>query len=255
MTAIKLEDCRGTSPPAPPGAIGPRPHNSSDVPATAAEASTGKPSVGFGRRASDPVFQIKAVKNLCRQEQEDWWAAIVSDRVARTALFSLHEEEKTFQYWAGMAACPDNDLNVVYVQGPSAPGAPEAPQISTNLPASATDPSTGISSAGMGPGLSPGSPVAFFWTSGRYGHGGYLHFGFLEAGLPWKMAIGRYVLKVLAAAGYKCLASLTPVRNIHVVAYAQSLGGKLKGIWPGVCYMAERKEWSDGVLLQFILGP
>jgi hypothetical protein len=209
-------------------------------------------------------FSIIAVKHLCRQEQEDWWAAIVSDRVARTALFSLHEEEKTFQYWAGMAACPDNDLNVVYLQGPPAPEPPGAtgprPHDFQHPTGSATEAGAGKPSAGlgpkapdMGPGDSLGGPAAFFWTSGRYGHGGYLHFGFLEAGLPWKMEIGRYVLKVLAAAGYKCLASLTPVQNIHVVAYAQSLGGKLKGIWPGVCYIADRKEWSDGVLLQFIL--
>ena len=158
---------------------------------------------------------ITAVKNLCRQEQEDWWAAILADRVARTTLFSLHEEQKTFQYWAEMAVWPGHDVNVI--QGPA------------------------------------GERLAFFWTCGWVGHGAFLHFGFLSAGLPWKMEIGRYVLKILAKAGYQCLASLTPVSNIHVVAYGQALGGRVMGRWPGVCYIAARNEWTDGFLLQFIL--
>jgi hypothetical protein len=165
---------------------------------------------------SAPVFQILAVKNLCRQEQEDWWAAILADRVARTTLFSLREDQKTFQYWAGMAAWPGYDLNVVY--GPD------------------------------------GAKLAFFWTSGRVGQGAFLHFGFLTAGLPWKMEIGRYVLRVLAVAGYRGLAGLTPVFNRHVAAYAQALGGEIMGRWPGVCYVAARNEWVDGILMQFVLN-
>jgi len=160
-------------------------------------------------------FTIKAVNGLCRQEQEDWWAAIKADRLAKTVLFSLREEEKTFQYWAGMAAWPGYDVNVVY--GPE------------------------------------NEKLAFFWTCGRVGHGAFFHFGFLEAGLPWKMEIGRYVLKVLAAAGYHCLAGLVPAASRHVIAYAQSCGASFMGRWPGVCYLAARGEWVDGILLQFLL--
>ena len=184
-------------------------------------------------------FTIIAVKNLCRQEQEDWWSAILADRVARTALFSLREDQKTFQYWAEMAAWPGYDVNVVY----SRPANDE--------PALESVAGAGRSSESWG----PSAPVAFFWTCGWVGRGAFLHFGFLSAGLPWKMEIGRYVLKVLAGAGYRCLASLTPAGNIHVVAYGQSLGGRVMGRWPGVCYIAARDEWVDGVLLQFILGP
>jgi hypothetical protein len=159
---------------------------------------------------------LVAVKNLCRQEQEDWWEAILAARVARTALFSLHDDQKTFEYWAEMAARPDYDLNVVY--GPD------------------------------------GARLAFFWTSGRVGHGAFLHFGFLEIGLPWKIEIGRRVLRILALAGYRGLAGLTPAFNRHVVAYAQAVGGEIMGRWPGVCYIAARNEWADGILLQFILN-
>ena len=195
--------------------------DSTKPPVAAGEAGADKTSADPGSRASGPgggeapVFKIMAVKNLCRQEQEDWWAAILADRVSRTTLFSLREDQKTFQYWAEMAAWPGHDVNVV--QGPA------------------------------------GERLAFFWTCGWVGHGAFLHFGFLSAGLPWKMEIGRYVLKILAEAGYRCLASLTPVSNIHVVAYGQALGGRIMGRWPGLCYIAARNEWADGVLLQFIL--
>jgi hypothetical protein len=159
---------------------------------------------------------LVANKNLCRQEQEDWWAAILADRVARTTLYGLREDQKTFKYWAELAAWPGYDLNVVY--GPD------------------------------------GAKWAFFWTSGRVGQGAFFHFGFLEAGLPWKMEIGRYVLKVLASAGYRCLAGLTPAFNRHVAAYAVACGAKIMGRWPVVCYIAARNEWMDGILLQFILN-
>jgi hypothetical protein len=159
-------------------------------------------------------FKIMAVKNLCRQEQEDLWEAILADRVAKTVLFSLREDQKTFEYWADMAA--NDDLNVVY--GPD------------------------------------GAQLAVFWTNGWSGYGAFLHFAFLEIGLPWKMEVGRYVLKILAVAGYRCLASLTPVTNLHVIAYAKAMGGEVLGRWPGVCYVAARNEWRDGILLQFILN-
>jgi hypothetical protein len=160
-------------------------------------------------------FQIVGVKNLCRQEQEDWWEAIMADPLARTTLFSLREDQKTFQWWTEMAVCPGYDLNVVY--SPS------------------------------------GDRLAYFWVNKWAGRGAYLHFGFLSSGLPWKMEVGRYVLKVLGQAGYRCLAGLTPAFNHHVVAYALAFGAKVMGRWPGVCYIADRDEFVDGVLLQFIL--
>ena len=187
-----------------------------------------------------PLFQIIGVKNLSRQEQADWWEAIQADRVARTTLFSLREEQKTFQWWAEMAVWPGYDLNVVYL----------------GLPASATKPSAGLSSAGYGPGDSRAGlkKLAYFWVNKWAGRGAYLHFGFLEAGLPWKMEVGRHVLKILGEAGYRCLAGLTPVFNHHVVAYGLALGATLMGRWPGVCYLAARDEFVDGVLLQFIVN-
>ena len=160
-------------------------------------------------------FTITAVKNLCRQEQEDWWAAVLASRVAQTALFSLREDQKTFENWALIAGYPGYDLNVVYGHD--------------------------------------GGRLAYFWTCDRQGHGAFFHFNFLEAGLLFKMELGRYVLKVLAAAGYKCLASVTPVFNLHVVAYGEAMGGKVMGRWPGVCYVAAKDEWVDGILLQFLL--
>ena len=161
-------------------------------------------------------FEIKALKNLCRQEREDWWAEVKADRVARSALFSLKEDQKTFENWAALAVWPGYDANVVY-------GPDEA-------------------------------KMAYFWTCGRKGHGAFFHFNFLSAGRPWKMEIGRYVLKVLSKAGYQCLAGLTPATNRHVAAYARALGARVMGRWPGVCYLAARDEWVDGVLLQFILN-
>jgi len=161
-------------------------------------------------------FSIKALRALCRQEQEDWWSEVKADRVARTALFSLREDQKTFENWAAMGHWTGYDLNVVY--GPA------------------------------------GERAAYFWTCGKLGHGAFFHFNFLSAGLSWKMEIGRYVLRVLALAGYRCLASLTPVTNLHVIAYGRAVGGRVAGRWPGVCYMADRDEWVDGVLLQFILN-
>ena len=159
-------------------------------------------------------FEIRAVKDLRQQEQEDWWAEVLADRVARTALFSLKEDQRTFENWVRMAALPGYDLNVVYAQA---------------------------------------RRLAYFWTCAWSGHGAFFHFNFLSAGLPWKMEIGRYVLKVLAAAGYKCLASLTPFFNLHVIAYGQACGGQVMGRWPGVCYLAASDEWVDGVMLQFVL--
>ena len=158
-------------------------------------------------------FSIMAVKNLCRQEQEDWWDAVVSDRVARSALFGMREDEKTFKTWAEMAAWPGYDLNVVY-----------------------------------GPGE---IKVGYFWTCGKIGHGAFMHFNFLSGGLFCKEEAGRYVLKVLWACGYKCLAGLIPVGSRHVMAFARSVGGRVMGRWPGVCYVAARDEWVDAMLFQF----
>jgi len=220
MTGIRREEGRGTSPPLGPEA--PDPQISTNPPVAAGEAGADKTSADPGSRASGPggggapVFKITAVKHLCRQEQEDWWAAILADRVSRTTLFSLREDQKTFQYWSEMAVWPGYDMNVV--QGPA------------------------------------GERLAFFWTSPWSGLGAFFHFGFLSAGLPWKMQIGRYVLKILALAGYKCLAGLTPAFNHHVVAYGLALGAKVMGRWPGVCYIAARGEFVDGVMLQFVLS-
>jgi hypothetical protein len=161
---------------------------------------------------TNPVI-IRAVKNLCRQEQEDWWAAILADRLASTVLFSLHEDQKAFQYWAELAARPGYDVNVVY--GPA------------------------------------GEKLAFFWTSGLEGLGAFFHFGFLEAGLARRMEIGRYVLNLMWSCGYKCLASITPAERLHVIAYGQALGGRVMGLWPGVCYLAAQEKYVDGILIQF----
>jgi hypothetical protein len=205
---IEIKDFRGTSPPASPFVSPPIAPQSAEN-----KGVQGPPALGGGFGAAPPI--ILAVKNFCRQEQEDWWAAILADRVARTTLFGLREDQKTFKYWFEMAADPGNDLNVVY--GPD------------------------------------GAKLAFFWTSGRLGYSAFLHFGFLEIGLPWKMEIGHYVLKVLALAGYRCLAGLTPAFNRHVAAYALALGATVMGRWPGVCYVAARNEWVDGILMQFNL--
>jgi len=159
-------------------------------------------------------FTIQAVKGLCRQEQEDWWEAISTDRVGSQVMYALKDEYKTFEHWAEMAAWPGYDVNVVYGQGEE--------------------------------------KLAIFWTCGKVGHGGFLHFSFLEAALPLKLEIGRHVLKVLWACGYKCLASLTPAARLHVIAYAKAMGGKVMGIWPGVCYIAADNQWVDGALIQFL---
>jgi hypothetical protein len=139
-----------------------------------------------------------------------------SDRPLGTnGFFSLREHEKTFDYWNCLADDVKVDLNVVTNQA--------------------------------------GERLAFFWIEGRLGMGAFFHFGFLEAGRPFKMEIGRQVLKAVARAGYKCLASLAPASRPHVVAYGLAMGGQDMGRWPGVCYMAERDEWVDGTLIKFIL--
>jgi hypothetical protein len=162
-------------------------------------------------------YDIKAVKNLSRMEQEAWWDEIASDRLARSALFGFRPEQRTLESWAGMAAWPGHDLNVVYR-------------------------------------VADGARLGYFWTCDRMGRGAFFHFNFLTAGYRDRVAIARYVFDVLYVAGYRVLAGMTPVFMRHVLSFIREVGGEIvPGIWPEVCYVADGNQWVDGVLSRFEL--
>ena len=95
-------------------------------------------------------------------------------------------------------------------------------------------------------------PLAFFWTAIPFHKTAFINFGFLPAGLPWRLELGHYVLKLLWWMGYMSLASLTPNYNLPAQKYALDLGGRILGNWPGACYHAGREAYVDGVFIQFL---
>ena len=91
--------------------------------------------------------------------------------------------------------------------------------------------------------------LAFVWLNGQAGKSGMIHFGFLRAGLPYKLEIGKQVLDWCWAGGLESLVALTPSYNAPAISFGRQLGGELLGVIPGACPLANREAASGAFIL------
>ncbi len=92
---------------------------------------------------------------------------------------------------------------------------------------------------GAGGGGEP-EPVALAWLNNFSGRAAMVHFAVLQAGLPMKTAIGRFVVGFMlhgkTAEGGYCLDALygmTPGSYVHVLRFIRRLGFRVQGTIPG----------------------
>lgn len=93
-------------------------------------------------------------------------------------------------------------------------------------------------------------PLAFFWLNGHSGQTAMMHFGFLAAGRPQALTIGRSALDWCFQGGLRALYGLTPALYVGVLEYIQKLGFRLLGVLPGACpmYRRGRLDYRSGVV-------
>jgi len=178
-------------------------------------------------------YTIRNVRELDPLEQEEWWHGLDECGTLRAVFPDVPPGGLGLHFWRQFIDHKDHDIAMVY-EIPARPGDNGIPVATAESPAT--------------------TRRAMFWLTGKCGLSAFLNFGFLKAGLADKIEIGRYVLWLLwsEALGYKSLASLTPDYNLPAIAYAEALGGRIMGRWPGACLQAGSGRFRDGVLIQFL---